>query len=62
MESLDNFYGYFNLVLGTIMTLIAFKIYRPFSKEEEDEKYRKFGNLFKYGGIAMIIWGLIKLF
>jgi hypothetical protein len=62
MEGIDNFYGYFNLALGTIMTLIGFKIYRPFKKEKEDEVYRKFGNLYKFGGIALILWGLIRVF
>lgn len=62
MEGIENFYGYFNLVLGTIMTLIGFKVYRPFKKEKEEETYRKFGNLYKFGGIALIIWGLIKIF
>lgn len=62
MESIDNFYGYFNLILGTIMTLIGFSVYRPFTKEKEETFHKKFGNFFKYGGIALIIWGLIKIF
>jgi len=61
MEAIDNFYGYFNLALGTIMVLIGFKVYKPFSKEKEEETYKKFGNLYKFGGIAMIIWGLVKI-
>ena len=62
MEGIDNFYGYFNLILGTIMTLIGFKVYRPFRKDKEEEIYKKFGNLYKFGGIALIVWGLIKIF
>lgn len=62
MESIDNFYGYFNLVLGITMTLIGFKVYKPFKKDNEEQTYRKFGNLFKYGGIAMTIWGLLRVF
>jgi hypothetical protein len=61
MEAIDHFYGYFNLVLGTVMALIGFKIYRPFKKDKEEEMYRKWGNLYKVGGIAMIAWGLIKV-
>ncbi|GCC50264.1 hypothetical protein SanaruYs_04790 [Chryseotalea sanaruensis] len=62
MESIDSFYGYFNLVLGSTMTLIGFRVYRPFTKEKEEAMYKKFGNFFKYGGIALIVWGLIKIF
>ena len=62
MEGIENFYGYFNLILGTIMTLIGFKVYRPFKKDKEEETYKKFGNLYKFGGIALIVWGLIQIF
>ncbi|WP_262708657.1 hypothetical protein [Chryseotalea sanaruensis] len=44
------------------MTLIGFRVYRPFTKEKEEAMYKKFGNFFKYGGIALIVWGLIKIF
>jgi len=43
------------------MTLIGFKVYRPFTKEKEEETYKRFGNLFKYGGIVLVIGGLMKL-
>ena len=44
------------------MTLIGFKIYRPFRKEIEADTYKKYGDLFKYGGTATIAWGFILLF
>lgn len=61
MEQLDHFYGYFNLLLGTIFILIGFKLYRPFSKEKEEEMYKKYINLYRFGGIGLLIWGLIKV-
>jgi hypothetical protein len=53
-----------NLLLGTAMTLIGFKIYKPEFRSEESEKnfYKNFTMLFKVGGIAMIAWGAFKLF
>ena len=62
MEQLDNFYGYFNIVIGTMCILIGFKIYRPFKKEKEKEIYDKYLNLYRYGGIGILIWGLIRVF
>ncbi|MBI3220747.1 MAG: hypothetical protein HYZ44_14630 [Bacteroidetes bacterium] len=62
MEWIENFYGYFNLFIGIIMTLIGFKVYRPFTREKEEEIYKKFGGLYKFGGIGLMIWGLIKTF
>ena len=41
---------------------IAALVPRPFKKEKEEEIYKKFGNLYKFGGFALIIWGLIKIF
>lgn len=62
MEQLDNFYGYFNVSLGTIFILIGFKIYKPFNKDKEEEIYKKYINLYRFGGIGLVIWGLIKIF
>jgi hypothetical protein len=62
MEQLDNFYGYFNILLGTIFILIGFKIYKPFSKDKEEEIYKKHINLYRFGGIGLLIWGLFKVF
>jgi len=62
MEQLDNFYGYFNILLGTIFILIGFKIYKPFSKEKEEMMYKKYINLYRFGGIGLLIWGIIKVF
>jgi hypothetical protein len=62
MEQLDTFYGYFNILLGTIFVLIGFKIYKPFSKDREKQMYKKYINLYRFGGIALLIWGLSKVF
>ena len=62
MEQLDHFYGYFNVILGILMILIGFRIYKPFKGEKGEAVYRKFKDLYRYGGIGMLIWGLTKIF
>lgn len=58
-------FAFANLGFGIILTLIGFKIYNPFKGKNQPEKerewYSKFGNLNKYAGIALIIFGAIKL-
>jgi uncharacterized membrane protein len=61
MEQLDHFYGYFNLLLGTIMILIGFKVYKPFKGEEGEKKFQKAKTFYQLGGIALVVWGLIKI-
>jgi hypothetical protein len=61
MEKLEYFYGFFNLFIGIVCTLIGFKIYRPFRKDKEEEMNKRFRTFYKVGGIALIIWGLIKV-
>lgn len=61
MDQLNDFFGYFNLVIGVISLLIGFKIYKPFNKDKEEEIYRKYGNLFRVVGIVLTIGGLIKI-
>lgn len=62
MDQLDHFYGYFNLVLGTIFILIGFKIYKPFKGEEGEVKFQKMKTFYRLGGIGLVIWGLVKIF
>ncbi len=59
---MDLIFGIGNIGIGIVMTSIGFKIYNPFKQEPEKEKlwYKKFGTFFKIGGIAMLIFGLIK--
>jgi hypothetical protein len=61
MDQLDYFYGYFNLILGTIFILVGFKIYKPFKGEEGEKKFQKMKALYRFGGIGLVIWGLIKI-
>jgi hypothetical protein len=55
-------FGIGNIGIGIVVTLVGFKIYNPFKQEPEKEElwYKKFGTFFKIGGIAMLIFGLIK--
>ena len=62
MEHLEHFYGYFNLALGTICILIGFKIYKPFKGEEDEKKFQKMKTFYRFGGIGLVIWGLIEIF
>jgi hypothetical protein len=61
MEQLDNFFGYFNLLLGTIFILIGFKIYKPFKGDEGEKKFQKTKTFYRLAGIALAIWGLTKI-
>ena len=49
------------ILLGIAFILIGFKIIMPFKKEKADKTYEDFGWLFKYGGIGMLLWGIIIL-
>ena len=63
MGTLEYFFGSFNIILGIVFILIGFKIYRPFkaNKEREKEIYAKYINLYRIGGIGLVIWGLVKI-
>ncbi|WP_298514785.1 hypothetical protein [uncultured Kordia sp.] len=62
---MELFLGIGNITIGVMMTLIGFKVYNPFKgknqPEKEEEWYRKFGTFFKIGGIAVLIFGILKL-
>ncbi len=61
MEQVGNFYGYFNLIIGIIMILIGFRIYKPFKGNNEEKTYQKFKYLYMLGGIVLFISGLFKI-
>lgn len=62
---IDLFFGIGNILFGSIMALIGFKVYNPFKgkndPEKEEQWYRKFGTFFKIAGIAILLFGIIKL-
>ena len=62
---MDLFFGIGNIAIGLMMTLIGFKVYNPFKVKNETEKeekwYKKFGTFFKIGGVAILIFGTIKM-
>jgi len=62
MRELEGFYGYFNIVLGSIMILIGFEIYKPFKTEKGQRIFNRLKDLYRFGGIGILIWGLIKIF
>jgi hypothetical protein len=57
-------FGINNIVIGSYMIIVGFKIYNPYKnkneKEKEEKFYSKFGLFFKIGGIALLLFGLIK--
>ncbi len=61
---MDLVFGIGNVVFGILITLIGFKIYNPFKGKNEIEKeekwYKKFGKLFKIGGVIILIFGIIN--
>lgn len=51
---------------GVYLSLLGFKIYNPQKNDPEQQErmikwHDKFGNYAKYGGIALIFWGVINL-
>jgi len=50
-----------NILIGIMMTLVGFKIYKPVTEEKYLKTYEKFGWLLKIGGIVMICIGVAKL-
>ena len=61
MNFFNSLLPYFNILMGTFMTLIGFKIYKPFTKEKAEETYKKYGTFFKLGGLAMLFYGIFTL-
>lgn len=54
-------FPFFNILIGTMMTLIGFKIYKPSTDEKTLETYDKFSWLLKIAGIAMLCYSIITL-
>ena len=63
---MEIFFAVGQIIAGLYMTAVGFKIYNPFKGKNEPEKeeqwFKKFGTFFKYGGIALVILGIIQLF
>jgi len=61
MEKIDYFYAFINLALGIIFTNLGVKRLRtPVSNASSTSK--KFAVFFTLLGIALMVWGVIKLF
>lgn len=52
-----------NLIIGSLMTLIGFKIYVPpfASDAARDRFYTKWTTLFQVGGLIMTAWAIYRL-
>lgn len=66
MNSFDYLFGASNFFAGTCLFLIAFKIYKPKYKTEEqavrsDGFFKKFGVFFKIISIVLIVRGVCLL-
>ncbi|MCU0398060.1 MAG: hypothetical protein MUC73_08150 [Cyclobacteriaceae bacterium] len=60
MDNFNFITGLLNLAAGIFATLIGFRVLKPFNpKWQEITKYYLL--VFKYGGIAIIIWGIFKM-
>ena len=64
IKKMELIFGFGNIGIGIMMTLIGFKIYNPFKGKNDPEKeelwFKKFGTFFKIGGIAMLLFGILK--
>jgi putative copper export protein len=51
----------FNILLGTMMALVGFKIYKPSTDEKTLATYDKFSWLLKIAGIAILFYGVLTV-
>jgi hypothetical protein len=53
-----------NVLVGSLMVLVGFKIYVPRFKSDEAKEnfYKNYSLFFKIGGILMLAWGLYQRF
>ena len=64
LNQMDLFFGIGNVFFGSLMVLIGFKVYNPFTgknKTEEEKWTKKYGLFFKIGGIGMLAWGVFQI-
>lgn len=54
---MELFYGFFNILMGTLMLLISFGKIKL--EKVLNERWIFF---FKIGGIGMIFWGILKIY
>ena len=63
---MDLFYGFFNTILGTLMVLKGFRIFKSTAKDEseierEELWHSKWGTFFKIGGIILAFFGVLAI-
>ncbi len=51
----------FNILIGTMLILVGFKIYKPTTDKKTLETYEKFSWLLKIVGIVMLCYGILTV-
>lgn len=58
---MNSFFPAFNILLGIVFLLIGLKGYKPFKKEKEEAIMKNFKGFYIFGGLGLIVWGLVQL-
>jgi hypothetical protein len=51
----------FNILVGTMMAMVGFKLYKPLTDESMQRHYEKFSIFYKIGGIVVLLYGTMTL-
>lgn len=58
------FFPITNILLGLFITSIGFKLYNPWQDQNDPEKeaawYKRYGKLYRIGGIILTILGVVN--
>lgn len=60
-ETFSNFLPYINIIIGSFLILIGFKVINPIELKKQKQFYEQWGTFFKLGGCAMFLWGVVEL-
>jgi len=54
-------FPFFNILIGTMLVLVGFKLYKPNTDKKTLKTYEKLSWLLKIGGIAMLCYGILTV-